>query len=163
MSAGGGDIASLPLSRRQVERSSKSSISENATSIKEKFKNIAGPLFLVCHFDGKQLAEFSGGVKSRKERLVVAVSSPGMDHAQILGAVPLDGQTGDDIFHGIWSLLEEFGISDRIIAMSFDTTASNTGPDQGACARLENYFGWHVAGISWSSTSNMLLRSWPRR
>ena len=129
----------MPLSRRQVERSTKASISANAINIKEIFKHTARDMYLVCHFDGKQLAEFSEGVKSKKERLSVLVSSPSLDQAQILGAVALDGQKGDDIFHGVLSLLEEFDISDRVIAMSFDTTASNTGPDQGACARLEEH------------------------
>ena len=139
VAAGGGDISSLPLSRRQVERSTKASIADNATSIKEKFMTTARDKFLVCHFDGKQLAEMTMGVKSKKERLSVLVSSPDLEQPQILGALPLDGQTGDDIFHGVLSLLEEFGITDRVIAMSFDTTASNTGPDQGACARLEKH------------------------
>ena len=139
VSAGGGDISSLPLSRRQVERSAKASITESSTSIKERFVIMVKGMFLICHFDGKQLAEFTNGLKSKKERLSVLVSSPSLDKAQILGAVPLDGQTGDDIFMGVLSLLEEFGILDRIFGMSFDTTASNTGPDQGACARLENH------------------------
>ena len=52
VSAGGGDINSLPLSRRQVERSSNVSISQQASSIKEIFKNIAKNMFFICHFDG---------------------------------------------------------------------------------------------------------------
>ena len=139
VSAGGGDIHSLPLSRRQVERSSNVSISQQASSIKEIFKNIAKNMFFICHFDGKQLLEFTMGVKSKKERLSVLVSSPDLDQPQILGAVPLEGQTGADIFQGVLSLLEEFDITDRVIGLSFDTTASNTGPDQGACYRLEDH------------------------
>ena len=50
-----------------------------------------------------------------------------MEAAQVLGALALDGQTGDDIFTGVLGLLEEFGLTGRVIAMSFDTTASNTG------------------------------------
>ena len=62
-----------------------------------------------------------------------------MDHDQILGAVPLEGQTGDAIFQGVLKLLVEFGVTERVIAMSFDTTSSNTGPTQGACIRLEKH------------------------
>ena len=61
VAAGGGDIASLPLSRRQVERSTKASIADNATSIKEKFMATARDKLLVCHFDGKQLSEMTMG------------------------------------------------------------------------------------------------------
>ena len=91
----------------------------------------------VCHFDGKQVEDYTDGVKSVKERMSVSVSSPDLKNSQILGSMPLDGQTGDDIFQGVMYLLEEFDITDQIVAFSFDTTASNSGPDQGACARLE--------------------------
>ena len=39
--------------------------------------------FFVCHFDGKQLEEFTMGVKATKERMTVAVSSPDMEHPQV--------------------------------------------------------------------------------
>ena len=138
VAVGGGSIDTLPLSRRQVERTSKKSLHSYADNVKEAFKEIAKDKFFVCHFDGKQLEEFSGGIKATKERLSVLVSSPDLDHAQVLGAVALDGQTGNEIFVGVIQLLEDFGLTDRIIGMSFDTTASNTGVRQGACARLEN-------------------------
>ena len=139
VSAGGGDIDKLPLSRRQVERTTKKSISNYADDVKEAFKDNAKDKFFVVHFDGKQIEEFTDGVKSMKERLSVLVSSPSLEHGQVLGALALDGQTGDQIFQGVISLLLEFGVADRIIGMSFDTTASNTGVKQGACARLEAY------------------------
>ena len=37
------------------------------------------------------------------------------------------------------SLLESFGIIDRVVGLSFDTTASNTGCEQGACVRIERH------------------------
>ena len=50
VSVGGGDISSLPLSRAQVERSTKDSITGTSASIKENFKNKVQGMFLVCHF-----------------------------------------------------------------------------------------------------------------
>ena len=41
VSAGGGDIDKLPLSRRQVERTTKKSISNYADDVKEAFKDYA--------------------------------------------------------------------------------------------------------------------------
>ena len=137
VAAGGGDISSLPLSRRQVERNSKISVTEYASGVREAFIAAAKDKFFVCHFDGKQLEEFTMGVKAKKERMTVVVSSPDMEHPQILGSLSLNGQTGEDIFGGVSTLLELYEISDRIIALSFDTTASNTGPGLGACIRLE--------------------------
>ena len=72
VSAGGGDISSLPLSRRQVERSTKASITETSMTIREKFKDTAKDIFLVYHFDGKQLAEFTEGIKSKKETVCLS-------------------------------------------------------------------------------------------
>ena len=138
VSVGGGNIDTLPLSRRQVERTTKSSISKFAGDVKETFKKTAKDKLFVVHFDGKQLEEFTDGVKATKERLSVLVSSPSLDHVQVLGAPALDGQTGDEIFAGVLSLLEEFGVTNSVIGMSFDTTASNTGAHQGSCARLES-------------------------
>ena len=138
VSVGGGNIDTLPLSRRQVERTTKSSISKLAGDVKETFKETAKDKLFVVHFDGKQLEEFTDGVKATKERLSVLVSSPSLDHVQVLGAPALDGQTGDEIFAGVLSLLEEFGVTNSVIGMSFDTTASNTGAHQGSCARLES-------------------------
>ena len=139
VTAGGGDIDNLPLSRRQVERTSKQSINKYADDIKEAFKAGAKDKLFVVHFDGKQIQDFTGGVKRMKERLSVLVSSPSLEHGQVLGALALDGQTGDQIFQGVMSLLLDFGVAERIIGMSFDTTASNTGVRQGACARLETH------------------------
>ena len=141
VAAGGGNIDCLPLSRRQVERSSKKSIHEHAENVKESCKENAKDKFFVCHFDGKQLKEFTGGIKATKERLSVLVSSPHLDHVQVLGAVGLDSQTGEAIFTGVLNLLEDFGLTDRIIGTSFDTTSSNTGRHQGACVRLETDLG----------------------
>ena len=138
VSVGGGDISSLPLSRRQVERNSKVSIQEYASEVREAFIVASRDKLFICHFDGKQLEDFTGGVKSTKERMTVAVSSPDMEHPQVLGSIALRGQTGDDIYGGVFSLLQEYQISDKVIGLSFDTTASNTGPARGACIRIEH-------------------------
>ena len=53
--------------------------------------------------------------------------------------MPLEGQKGEDILNGVVKLLEDFGVADRLVAMSFDTTSSNTGKHQGACIRLEKF------------------------
>ena len=68
---------------------------------------------------------------SQRKILSVLVSSPSLAKDQVLGAVPLDGQTGEAIFQGVLALLTEFEITDRVIVTSFDTTAANTGPLQG--------------------------------
>ena len=53
VSAGGGKIDSLPLSRRQVEHTIKKTIDVFADTVKEAFKEAAKDKFFVCHIDGK--------------------------------------------------------------------------------------------------------------
>ena len=146
VSVGGGDINSLPLSRRQVERNSKVSVEEYASEVREAFVLEAKSKLFVCHFDGKQLADYTDGVKRTKERMTVVVSSPDLEHPHVLGSIALGGQTGEEIADGVLSLWEEYQICDRIIGLSFDTTASNTGPSRGACVRLERELG---KGLLW--------------
>jgi hypothetical protein len=71
VSAGAGDIASLPLSRRQVERSTKASLTEKAINIKKTLMKTARDKYWVCHFDGKQLAEFKKLLEFVKKLAVV--------------------------------------------------------------------------------------------
>ena len=139
--AGGGYIDDLPISVRQVERNVKKSIHNISESAIQSFKEDAKNLLFICHFDGKQLEEFTEGIKVTKERLSVLLSSPSLDHCQLLGAIPLEGQTGEQICAGVMSLLAKIEVTSNVIGMSFDTTASNTGQQQGACARLELALG----------------------
>ena len=86
-----------------------SSINDYAGSVKEAFRNSAKDKLFVCHFDGKQLEEFTDGVKTTKERMSVMVSSPSLDHAQVLGALSLDGHmeiTSSLVFCLCWRILE---------------------------------------------------------
>ena len=70
----------------------------------------------------------------------VLVSSPDLKHQQILGAIALDGQTGEEISQGVLDLLNEYCLTDLLVGLSFDTTASNTGSHREACSRIENEF-----------------------
>ena len=81
------------------------------------------------------------GVKATKEKMTVVVSSPDMDQPKILGSLSLSGQTGEDIFGGVSALLEQYQVADRIIGLSFDTTASNTGCNLGAAIVLDRALG----------------------
>ena len=129
-----------------MERNSKVSVTQYASGVREAFVLAARGKKFICHFDGKQLLEFTMGVKATKERMTVVVSSPDMEHPQVLGSMPLDGQTGEDISGGVLYLLQLYQIEDNIVGLSFDTTASNTGPAMGACIRLETHLS---RGLLW--------------
>ena len=49
--------------------------------------------------------------------------------------------TGEDQAAAVCMALEEWGIADRVRAMFFDTTSSNTGRIAGSCVLLEQKLG----------------------
>lgn len=63
--------------------------------------------------------------------------SSGAD-VQLLGVPKLPNGTGHNQANEVCSLIEAWKISDRVVGMGFDTTASNTGARKGACTLIEN-------------------------
>src|SRR6478609_12047720 len=73
------------------------------------------------------------------DRLPVIVSGAGID--QLLGVPKLPSGTGEAQASAVARALEEWGLIDRVSAMCFDTTSSNTGRVNGACVLLEQKLG----------------------
>jgi len=69
------------------------------------------------------------------DRLPILVS--GFDTEQLLGMPKLPNGTGEAISHAVITMLQEWKIQDQLKAMSFDTTAANTGRKSGACGAIE--------------------------
>jgi len=67
----------------------------------------------------------------------LAVSLTGYETEKILGIVKLTTGTGQAQASATFELLKLWEVSEDVIGMSFDTTASNTGPTSGACVLLE--------------------------
>ena len=86
------------------------------------------------HWDGKLLQDLTG--KELVDHLPVILSGLGV--SQLLGVPKLHGGgTGEAQATAVAQLLQEWGVVDRVSAMCFDTTASNTGRRNGACVLLE--------------------------
>ena len=94
---------------------------------------------LVVHWDGKMMRDGTNldDPKTNVDRLAVCVT--GRNIEKILGIVKITSGTG----HGqaqanaTFQLLNVWEVSQDIIGLSFDTTASNTGSVRGACVLLE--------------------------
>jgi hypothetical protein len=69
------------------------------------------------------------------DRLPVLVSGHGIE--QLLGVPKLNHGTGEEPTNAFIHQLKEWGLTDRVKAMCFDTTASNTGCHAGACSQIE--------------------------
>jgi hypothetical protein len=58
-----------------------------------------------------------------------------------LGIPKLDSGTGSEQAAATHKLLVDWDLSENIVGLSFDTTASNTGVTNGACVLLEEKIG----------------------
>ena len=92
---------------------------------------------LTVHWDGKLLEDLVG--KKHVDRLPILVSGHGI--SKLLGVPKLVSGTGEVVATAVFNTIADWGISDQVSAMSFDTTASNTGHRAGACVLLEKKLG----------------------
>lgn len=77
--------------------------------------------------------------KENVERLAVVVSQEsGM---QLLGIPKIENATGEVMAESVYLALADWNAIDDIAAVSFDTTNSNSGPNNGAIALLERKLG----------------------
>src|SRR6218665_2545022 len=82
--------------------------------------------------------QLPGGAR-KEDRVAIIVTSHEMER---LIAIPkVDKGTGEEVPKAASASLLEWDISDKIVAMSFDTTAANTGRKNGACALLQQKLG----------------------
>lgn len=88
---------------------------------------------LTVHWDGKMLEDISG--QEVVDRVPILVSGQGVD--QLLGVPKIESGSGESTATAVYETVSSWGIVDQIKCMSFDTTAVNTGPRNGACVLLE--------------------------
>ena len=84
---------------------------------------------LQLFFDGKQREDAATG--ARKEGIAVAVSGPGMEKEKFLGNKSVDQGTGAAAADAVRRVVFEWGLSQKIIALTYDTCSVNTGPGNG--------------------------------
>lgn len=99
---------------------------------------------MTVHWDGKLLPALIGNTKV--ERIAILVSYNGT--AKFLGAPKIASSSGENIAAAVYSLLIKWDIFDRVAAMSFDTTASNTGEKSGACLYLQERMGRKLMNLA---------------
>lgn len=75
---------------------------------------------------------------TKVERIAVTVSYDGT--SKFLGAPKTNSSSGKDTADAVYNLMVQWNIADRVEAMGFDTTSSNTGVHIGACTILQQYF-----------------------
>ena len=88
---------------------------------------------LVVHWDGKLLRDLT--TKEHVDRLPVIVTGNGV--LQLLKVAKLPNVTGLQQAKAVVEALDDWDLKQKVVAMSFDTTSSNTGRQQGACVMIE--------------------------
>lgn len=126
----GQNVKDLTLNRSTMRRKRQYHRSIIYARLKDEFR--ADDL-LVVHWDGKMIGDLTG--KMTIDRLPILVSAKGV--SQLLVVEKLISSTGQAQAAAVHTALQEWGIVDRVRAMSFDTTSSNTGRINGACVILE--------------------------
>ena len=96
-----------------------------------------GDNVLTVHWDGKLLPQLSG--KEKEDRLPVIVTDKKLE--KILSIPRLPSGSGEHQAQAVFEALEAAGLEDKVAAISFDTTASNTGRANGSCVLLEQKVG----------------------
>lgn len=128
----GHNIENLILNRSSLRDRRRQFRLERQEEIKEKFALMDSSI-LVVHWDGKLLPA-TVGVET-VDRLAIIVTYDGEE--KLLGVPGISTSSGADQAQAVYETLEKWSIVDRVQAMCFDTTASNTGRLNGACTNIE--------------------------
>ena len=134
------DLNDVALSRSTVHRKRLQSRAKNDMHIREQFLSRNKPPLLV-HWDGKVMLDSTNleNRHSNTDRLAVVVT--GRDIDKILGIAKIPSGTGQAQANATFQLLHLWELTDDIVGMCFDTTASNTGVNSGACVLLQKLLG----------------------
>ena len=92
---------------------------------------------VFCHFDGKLMEEDFKGKRQSNHRLVSLLSSPSHAGEQLLGVAPLEKESGYAIALEVYGQLLGLGCESHVAGAVFDSTAVNTGSEDGAGIHLQ--------------------------
>lgn len=135
-----GHNAEVTPSRETIRRWRMKNRTEIAREIRASFEaNVP----LTVHWDGKIVQEWSG---EKVDRLAILVSGHGVE--KLLATPKLQHGTGQAQADAVLKTLAYWDIEDRIVGLSFDTTASNTGKSGGACVLIERALDRHLLNLA---------------
>ena len=143
ISATGGDIGSVSLSKSTLLRQAKKSRLEKSIALKREFVPPSHP---VIHFDTKLVAPKG---KDPEERGAILVSGGDeLPQPKLLGIPKLPSSSGADVTDAVIEQLAKDEVSPTsVTGFVYDTTTSNTGRKSGATWWLEREIGHAVLGL----------------
>ena len=137
----GGNLDEIAVSTSTARRSRATARAEGATSIKDSYTFLIGQI----NFDGKLLGDLDGSFDKVNRLAVVAVQEEGN---QLLCIDKTDDSTGKVEAATVKEALDNWGISDGIIASCFDTTSSNTGIYSSSTVLLQQHLNRQLLWLS---------------
>src|SRR6218665_2466655 len=126
--------ADLALNRWSIRRSRIKHRDHAMTELKDSFGNEIRDVPLVVHWDGKLLPDISGN-HEKVDRLPILVSGRGVE--RLLNVPKLPNDTGEAMANAVVAAINNWHLVENVKALSFDTTASNSGIRAGAAVLIE--------------------------
>ena len=126
LKSSGIDLDSVAISKTSCHRYCQ----ENRAIMEDEIKSsIVAPEFCVLHWDGKVMEDPH---KKWSDRLAILISgTPDYEQDKLLGVPEIVDSTGPSQATATFSLVQQCDLAD------FDTTASNSGWQNGACVKIE--------------------------
>ena len=125
----GHDVSEFNINRSSIRRHQQKHRMDGV-ALKEELR---GGCTLTVHWDGKLMQDLT--TKESIDQLPILVS--GNRTVQLLNVPKLPNGTGSEMAKTVVRTLKDWELTERISGMSFDTTASNTGQNNGACVLIE--------------------------
>lgn len=129
------------INKSSIQRIRTQMRKSRAETIKSDFKNNV-PDVVTVHWDGKLLPGLDVR-SSKEERLPITISYS--DKEQLLAVPKLESSSGKHQEKAIRTALYDWNLIDKVQIMCCDTTSTNTGRFNGACALLEQSLGRDLA------------------
>jgi len=126
----GHNVSELALNRQTIRRSRQKYRQNLCAHLKQQF---TARVPLVIHWDGKLLRDITG--QEHVDRLPIIIK--GASISQLLTVAKLPSGTGEAQAKAVCDAVNDWDVQDQVVAMSFDTTSSNTGKLNGACVLIE--------------------------
>ena len=126
----GHNISDININRNSIQRARGMHRSKAAENLKLEFDATVPQ---TVHWDGKLMEDIT--TEKHIDRLPILVS--GANTEKLLGLPKLTSGTSASQTETVVKCLDDWHLRDQVVALSFDTTASNTGHRFGACTLVE--------------------------
>ena len=136
----GHNLDDVSMSRSTIRRVRCTNRKAAALKQKEQF---APSTPLLLHWDGKLLSDIAGAPKEKVDRVAILVTG---EEEKLLGVPKIARGTGREQADACIKALNDWGLSDKVQGLVFDTTASNTGLHRRACQVIEEALGKDLIG-----------------